>query len=177
MVLHAMLHNHFIIRIMKQLVLIIAILLTALMFLLFGIAFWLHIQRGTTVFIWCAWANLVADLPKTQTTKIYVFEDDVAYQTWFALRDSKENFQIIKINDIPDLAEDKAYFLPRGFDEVKTATDFEGEQFYIAFRDKNFDHQKPPLQTLISKGYKIGEPKIFEAQGLKAFLVLVEKVK
>ena len=150
-------------------------LLTAFIFLLFGIAFWLHIERGTTTFIWCAWANLVADLPKTEKTKIYVFEDDIAYQTWFALRDNQENVQIIKVNDIPGLAEDKAYFLPRGFDEVKTATDFEGEQFYIAFRDIKFDNQKPPLQILNSKGYKIGEPKIFEAQGLKAFVVLVEK--
>jgi uncharacterized membrane protein len=152
-------------------------ILLALIFLLFGIAFWLHVQRGTTVFIWCAWANLVADLPKTEAAKIYVFEDDVAYQTWFALRESNTNFQIVKVNDIAGLAEDKAYFLPRGFDEVKKATDFEGEQFYIAFRDKKFDYQKPPLRTLIEKGYKIGEPKIFEAQGLKAFLVLVEKEK
>ncbi len=67
-------------------------ILLALIFLLFGIAFWLHVQRGTTVFIWCAWANLVADLPKTEAAKIYVFEDDVAYQTWFALRESNPNF-------------------------------------------------------------------------------------
>ena len=152
-------------------------ILTTSIFLLFGVAFWLHVQRGTTVFIWCAWANLVADLPKNEPAKIYVFEDDVAYQTWFALRYNQENFQIIKVNDIPDLAEDKAYFLPRGFDAVKTTTDFEGERFYIAFRDRNFDYLKPPLQTLIEKGYKIGEPKIFEAQGLKAFLVSVEKRK
>lgn len=149
--------------------------LLALTFLLFGIAFWLQVQRGTTVFIWCAWANLAADLLKTEAAKIYVFEDDVAYQMWFALRDSDKNFQIIKVNDIPGLAEDKAYFLPRGFDAVKIANDFEGEQFYIAFRDKNFDFLKLPLQILVEKGYRIGEPKVFEAQGLKAFLVEIKK--
>lgn len=151
--------------------------LTALIFLLFGVAFWLHIERGTTAFIWCAWGNLVADLPKKEPAKIYVFEDDIAYQTWFALRGNEENFQIIKVNGIAGLAEDKAYFLPRGFAAVKQATDFEGERFYIAFRDIKFDDQKPPLQTLISKGYKIGEPKVFEAQGLKTFLVFVAKEK
>ncbi len=150
-------------------------ILTLLIFLLFGIAFWLHLQRGTTTFIWCAWGKLVADLPKTEPTKIYVFEDDIAYQTWFALRDNGKNFQIIKVNDIPGLAEDKAYFLPRGFDVVKQAADFEGERFYIAFRDKKFDNLKPPLRTLIDKGYKIGQPKVFEAQGLEAFLVEVGK--
>lgn len=149
--------------------------LLALTFLLFGVAFWLHIQRGTQTFIWCAWANLAADLPETEAAKIYVFEDDIAYQTWFALRENITNFQIIKVNDIAELAEDKAYFLPRGFDAVRIANDFEGERFYMAFRAKNFDYQKPPLRILIEKGYKIGEPKVFEAQGLKAFLVLVEK--
>ena len=147
----------------------------AFIFLLFGIAFWLHIQRGTTVFIWCAWGNLAAGLPKTEAAKIYAFEDDTAYQTWFALRESDSNFQVIKVNGIAGLTEDKAYFLPRGFDEVRKTTDFEGDRFYIAFRDRIFDFQKPPLRTLVEKGYKIGEPKIFEAQGLKAFLVLVEK--
>jgi len=149
----------------------------AFIFLLFGIAFWLHIQRGTTVFIWCAWANLVADLPKTEAATIYVFEDDVAYQTWFALRENVSNFQITKVNNIPELAEDKAYFLPRGFGAVQItdANGFDGERFWIAFRAKNFDNQKPPLRTLIEKDYKIGEPKVFEAQGLKAFLVLAEK--
>ncbi len=151
--------------------------LLALIFLSFGYAFWLHVQRGTPMFIWCAWANLVADLPKTEAAKIYVFEDDVAYQTWFALRESNPNFQIVKVNDIAGLAEDKAYFLPRGFDAIRTtdANGFDGDKFWIAFRDKKFDYQKPPLQTLIEKGYKIGEPKVFEAQGLKAFLVLAEK--
>ena len=147
--------------------------------MLFGTAFWLHIQRGATVFIWCAWENLVSDLPKNEVAKIYVFEDDVAYQTWFALRESGTNFQIIKVNDIPGLAEDKAYFLPRGFDAIQTsdASGFDGERFWVAFRAKNFDNQKPPLRTLLEKGYKIGEPKVFEAQGLKAFLVLAEKEK
>ncbi|CAN5624643.1 hypothetical protein BH24ACI2_BH24ACI2_08830 [soil metagenome] len=157
-------------------------ILSASIFLLFGIAFWLQIQRGTTTFIWCAWENLAVNLHETEQdapTKIYVFEDEVAYLFWFNLRDLEKNFQIIKVSGIPGLKEDTAYFLPRGFNAVQT-TDVNGiggNKFWIAFRDTDLDYLKPPLQTFLEKGYKIGEPKVFEAQGLKAFLVVVEKGK
>ena len=99
----------------------------------------------------------------------------MAYIFWFSLRES-DQVEIVKVN-MEQLAEDKAYFLPRGFDKVQTtgAEGIEGERFFIAFRDREFDFSKPPLKNLIDKGYKIGEPKVFEAQGLKAFLVSVEK--
>ena len=147
------------------------------LFLLFGAAFWLQAARAEPKYIWCAWENLAKGLDKNQPAKIYVFEDLVAYHFWFARHDSDAKFQIVKINGIEGLTEDQAYFLPRGFDGVKTANDFEGERFYIAFRDKTFNEFAPPLQNLISKGYKIGEPQIFEAQGLKAYLVEVWKIE
>jgi hypothetical protein len=152
----------------------------SVVFLLFIAAFLLQATRPTPKYIWCAWENLAGRLPQTQINseipaKIYVFEDLVAYHFWFALRDSSTKFQIIKINDIDGLVEDKAYFLPRGFDEIKTENDFEVDRFFIAFRDKNWDVSTVPLQNLIAKGYRIGEPQIFEAQGLKAFLVEVCK--
>lgn len=159
----------------------------SIIFLLFGAAFLLQKTRGEPKYIWCAWENLALKLPQIQNdsqktnssepTKIYVFEDLVAYHFWFALRDSSEKFQIIKVNGIGNLVEDKAYFLPRGFDEVKMENDFEGERFFIAFRDKNWDESAAPLRNLIAKGYRIGEPQIFEAQGLKAFLAEAEKTK
>lgn len=157
----------------------------AVIFLLFAAAFLLQATRPPPKYIWCGWENLALSLPQTQSdfpstdsikpTKIYVFEDLVAYHFWFALRNSERKFQIVKINRIEGLAEDEAYFLPRGFDEVKTENDFEGNKFFVAFRDKNWDESAAPLQNLISKGYRIGEPQIFEAQGLKAFLIVVEK--
>jgi len=152
----------------------------SLIFLLFGAAFLLQATRAEPKYIWCAWENLALSLPQTQSglnepTKIYVFEDLVAYHFWFALRDSDSGFQVVKVNGIVGLIEDKAYFLPRGFDEVQTTGEIEGGRFFIAFRGKDWNSQKPPLQNLIVKGYKIGEPRIFEAQGLKAFLVEVGK--
>ncbi len=156
-----------------------------LIFLLFGAAFLLQATRAEPKYIWCAWENLALSLPQTQSDlqqtnssepiKIYVFEDLVAYHFWFALRDSIEKFQIIKVNGIEGMTEDKAYFLPRDFDKIKLTGDFQGENFFIAFRDKEFNYSAPLLQNLISKGYRIGKPQIFEAQGLKAFLVEVWK--
>ncbi|MDQ3750375.1 MAG: hypothetical protein M3367_15380 [Acidobacteriota bacterium] len=154
----------------------------SLIFLLFGAAFLLQATRAEPKYIWCAWENLALSLQQTQNglnkpTKIYVFEDLVAYHFWFALRDSDSGFQVVKVNAIVGLTEDKAYFLPRGFDEVQTINEneIEGERIFIAFRDKDWNSQKPPLRNLIAKGYKIGEPRILEAQGLKAFLVEVGK--
>ncbi|HEX8367797.1 MAG TPA: glycosyltransferase family 39 protein [Pyrinomonadaceae bacterium] len=148
-----------------------------LIFLLFTGAFVLQARQPQPAFIWCAWENLALDLRAEREAKIYVFEDLIAYHFWFALRDADADFEVVKINGIEGLNEDKAYFLPRGFEKVKTAgeNDMTGERFFVAFRDKNWNETKPPLKNLIEKGYKAGEPKVFEAQGLKAFLVEMRK--
>ncbi len=153
--------------------------LLAGIFLLFGIAFLLQTKRETPQFIWCAWENLAQELPQTENnepTKIYVFEDLVAYHLWFALHNSGKNYQIVKVNNVEGLSEDKAYFLPRGFNEVQTTNEneFGNLPFWIAFRDKDFNELKPPLQNLLKKGCRLQEPKIFEAQGLTAFLLPVK---
>ncbi len=157
----------------------LSVILLSLSFVLYGAAFYLQTQRGTPVYIWCAWENLANGLDKAKSSKIYVFEDLAAYDMWFALRDAEKNFQIIKVNGIEGLQEDKAYFLPRGFDKVQTTDEngIEGERFYIAFRDAVFNEKHPPLRNLTGKGYLIGEPRMFETPGLKAFLVEVWKEK
>lgn len=151
-------------------------------FLLFGAAIFFQAAREKPVYIWCAWENLANNLydsklhqEESANVRIYAFEDLVAYHLWFALRDSGSRFQVVKVNGIENLIEDKAYFLPRGFEEIQTASDFAGDRFFVAFRDTDWNEAKPPLQNLISQGYKIGEPQVFTAQGLKAFLVEVRK--
>jgi uncharacterized membrane protein len=145
-------------------------------FLLSGLAFTIQARRESPVFIWCAWENLAANLRNSEKpAKLYVFEDLVAYHFWFVLRDSEKKPQVIKVNDV--MPEDKAYFLPRGFDEIQVINQNEinGERFFIAFRDQKWDLTKPPLKNLIESGYQIGEPKLFEKQGVKAFLAEVSK--
>jgi uncharacterized membrane protein len=155
----------------------VVVILLGFICLLFGAAFFHQKERGTPVYIWCAWENLAQNLDKTSRAKIYVFEDLVGYDMWFALRDAEQNFEIIKVNGIEGLQEDAAYFLPRGFDKVQTTDEngITGERFYIAFRDADFNEKHPPLRNLINRGYKIGEPKTFAATGLKGFLVEVWK--
>ncbi len=147
----------------------------SLIFLLFAAAFLMQATRREPRYIWCAWENLARSLDDSQPAKIYVFEDLVAYHFWFARRESDSRFQIVKINGIEGLTEDAAYFLPRGFNAIQTANVFEGERFYIAFRAKTFDESAPPLRNLRAQGYGIGEPQIIEAQGLKAFLVEINR--
>lgn len=154
----------------------------AAIWLLFCSAFVLQATRQKPKYIWCAWENLANNLYDSTlhredavNIKIYVFEDLVAYHFWFALRDSDRGFQIVKVKNIEGLTEDRAYFLPRGFDKVQTTEKFEAERFFVAFRDKSFNRFAPPLQNLTAQGYEIGEPQAFEAQGAKAFLVEVYK--
>ena len=150
--------------------------LVSLLLLLFGVAFVLQIRTPEPRFIWCAWEDLAQDLDKNQTNKIYVFEDLTAYHFWFAMRES-DRIKVIKVNNIEGLTEDKSYFLPRGFDAVQTISidEINDQKFWIAFKDKDWREFESPLRNLRVKGYRIGEPKIIEAQGFKAFLVLVEK--
>ncbi|MEO6590141.1 MAG: hypothetical protein ABIP06_12645 [Pyrinomonadaceae bacterium] len=155
---------------------ILKTVLLSILFFLFALAFVFELKRPKQTFIWCAWENLATGIPNNQPTKIFVFEDLVAYHFWFAERNNP-NVEIIKIDNLEGVLEDKSYFLPRGFSGVKKLNfeEISEPKFYIAFRDKNFDLQKLPLKNLIEKGYKIGEPNIFEAQVSKAFLVEITK--
>ena len=135
--------------------------------------------RRTPNFIWCAWENLAVQATETDKSNkitIYAFEDLVAYHIWFATKDN-ESVDVVAIKNYPGIEEDKQYFLPRGFEEVKTANQdaMTGERFWIAFRDRNWNSHHPLIQDLNARGYKINAPLEIRAQGLKAFLVLIEK--
>ncbi|CAN5528948.1 hypothetical protein BH10ACI1_BH10ACI1_04490 [soil metagenome] len=150
--------------------------LVSLLLPLFIIALILKIIKPEPKYIWCGWESLAQTLDRKQSGKIYVFEDLTAYHFWFAMRES-DNFQVTVVKDVEGLEEDKSYFLPRGFDAVRTSEidKITDEKFWIAFKAKDWNEAEPPLRNLRLKGYRIGEPKVFEAQKFKAFLVLVEK--
>jgi uncharacterized membrane protein len=153
--------------------------LVAAFFCLCAIAFVVQSRRPSPVYIWCAWENLAGRLDVNEPAKIYVFEDLVAYNFWFALRGAESNFEIVKVEGVERMQEDRAYFLPRGFDAVRRVegNGIEGERFYVAYRDLAFNEKEPPLRQLITRGYRLGPPQVFETTGSKAFLVPVEKIK
>jgi len=144
--------------------------------IIFAGAFLFQLQRPKPQFIWCAWEKLAENIDKDQPQKIYVFEDLVAYHFWFAFRAS-DKVQIVRVKDVSEMIEDKAYFLPRGFDkvEITDANGFNENRFYVAFRDMKWNEFHPPLNILKEKGYKIGTTKEIDVNGLKAFLVEVSK--
>ena len=146
--------------------------------LLFVFSFVERLRADRPLYVWCAWERLEpiigGSLNDGTSQKLYVFEDLVAYHFWFAGR-NRTDLEIVKVNSVPEMTEDKTYFLPRGFDGVQqiTANEMSGDRFWIAFRDMKFDERHPPLNVLLARGYKIGPPQTIEADGLKAFLVEV----
>lgn len=150
--------------------------LLSLVAVLFAAALFLQIINPPQKFIWCAYDNLAQNIDVNQPQKVYAFEDLTAYHLWFALRD-KENAQVIKVNGLAGIEEDKSYFLPRGFDKVKQTDEkgIEGEKIWLVFKAKEWNETAPPLKNLIDKGYQFSQPQIVEAQGLKAILVEAKK--
>lgn len=147
-------------------------------------AFGVQLMRGTQQYIWCGWEVLAKDVEtsspgSTGPMRVYVFEDLTAYHFWFALRKEEGKFEVEKLQGLRQIEEDTAFFLPRGFDGVRKVNinDLENDNFWIAFRAEKWDLLNSPLYDLISRGYKIGAPRVFEAGKDKAFLVAVEKEK
>lgn len=124
--------------------------------------------------IWCAWESLAAKVSPSDARPVYAVEDLVAYHHWFSRRKEVQT-DVRKIEGVPGVVEDRAYFLPRGFDGVKRENidDLVDESFFLVFRDSVFNEKHPPLDSLRTRGYSfrlVGE--IRTDQG-KALLVEV----
>lgn len=135
----------------------------------------LGLVRREPAYVWCAWEGLAASAARDETGAgdVYAFEDLVAYHLWFAL-EREGRFRVVSIEGAPGVAEDPAYFLPRGFDGVALATTdaLRGERFWAAFRDTNWDETHPPLKLILERGYRAERVYETSAQGQRAFLVL-----
>jgi hypothetical protein len=138
----------------------------------------IHFLKKPQVFIWCGWGELAHRLESTEQTTVYVFEDDGAYHLWFALRRNPQ-FRVVSVDGYADMPEDKAYFLPRGFDDVKIIDKnaITGDKFWLAFRAAKWNPDKQVLQELTARGYKIGEPLNYRAQGVTIFFVPIAKTE
>jgi uncharacterized membrane protein len=148
----------------------------ASVYLLITVAFVMQMRAEKPQFIWCAWENLAVQIPADKPQTVYVFEDLVAYHFWFATR-NRQNFQIVKINGMPEMTEDKAYFLPRGFDGVKKIEISELKEggFWIAYRSVSVNESKEPLKALIEQGYRISDKKLVPAERESAIIVSLKK--
>jgi hypothetical protein len=162
--------------------------------------------------VWCAWETLAhevardeaderdecarseADATRGETarrdcdatrggaTKIYVFEDLIAYQLWYALRSAGEShLRVAVVRNVSGVADDRAFFLPRGFDEVSVerldAAMREGH-FWLVFRDAGWnDEEHPALKLLRARGYEIERRFETSASGQRAYAISVRRQK
>lgn len=116
----------------------------SLLFLFTGYAFFITCHRPQTYYSWCAFEPLISQAATQKSEKIYVLEDLVAYHVWFALRNNP-SVKVAKIANFDGVVEDKAYFLPRSFNEIEIA-DFRGvkdPQIWIAFRESSIFISSP----------------------------------
>lgn len=135
-------------------------------------------RSSAPVYSWCNWQPLAVEAARTYPAPIYAFEDAVAYHLWFGLRHNGEyGIDVLKISNLPGVGEDRAYFLPRGFDEIKSvnAADIHEGRIWIAYRGEAIDETRQPLKTLIDAGYKIDDREVLEATREKTILLLLEK--
>jgi uncharacterized membrane protein len=145
--------------------------------LLSALAFAVQMRRDTPEYIWCAWEPLAAEAASKGGEKIYVFEDLVAYHFWFALHEAERKNEISKVSNAEGVAEDAAYFLPRGFGEIAKVNmpDVNDDRLWIAYRGEQIDETKAPLALFLARGYRIADRKVFAASGENAILLLLEK--
>jgi hypothetical protein len=162
---------------------------------------WFARQMSDAPPVWCAWETLAQRVVEREASavagarevgvgsevKVYATEDLVAYHLWYALSSAgsvgERKFRVATVANLPGLVEDRAFFLPRGFDEVSRtdagatgggAVGSEGlreEHFWAAFRDTNWNAGHPLLRLLAERGYEIEERFEVTASGQKAFIV------
>jgi uncharacterized membrane protein len=149
----------------------------SLVLLFTGFAFYKFAVTPTKIYSWCNWESQAFAAMATFPGKIYVFEDMTAYHVWFALRQHDLDATVSKLSNVPGVAEDKAYFLPRGFDEVRTLeiSDIHETKFWIGYRAPKIDPAVYPLKAFMDAGYKVAAKSFVDAQNEQTIFLLLEK--
>lgn len=150
--------------------------LISLILLFCGYSFFLHWKRPQSNYSWCALEPLVAQIKTNEPVKIYVLEDLVAYHVWFATR-NKPSVEVIKLTNIDGVTEDKAYFLPRSFTNIKEVAigNVNDDSIWLACRAREFSEREPPLRNFIAGGYKITDQKLVLSADGNALIGKLEK--
>ena len=106
-------------------------------------------------YVWCGWDGVAADITaKDQAATIYTFENLAAYHLWFATRDGKA-VRVKVASGVDAVANDEAYFLPRGFDRVETVPvqNVYEDEFWLAFRPIRRSDDARLVQSFTQFGY------------------------
>lgn len=159
-----------------------------LLLLFTGYAFALQAIRATPQYLWCAWEPLgrewvFAPHYSSQPKTVYALEEFIGYHLWFAVREFPNN-NVRVVKNFGGNTDVSAYFLPRGFDQVQIVdveTAFSGDEFWVAFRDPDLDHDFPGLRIfsyrprvlneLDQLGYEVQDTRKIRVGNESAFLV------
>ncbi|PYT00959.1 MAG: hypothetical protein DMF63_04650 [Acidobacteria bacterium] len=117
-------------------------------------AFVLQAMRPSPRYVWCAWNDVAGEIRKREPLNVYSFENLVAYHLWFALRDS-DQFKVSVVKGVDVRTDDESYFLPRGFDKVRTVPleDIKDEKLWVAFRTSVDGEDAPIISSFEKLGY------------------------
>jgi 4-amino-4-deoxy-L-arabinose transferase-like glycosyltransferase len=154
--------------------------------LLLAAAGWL--TRRSAPLVWCSWEALAAQLARAEANRdgivnVYAAEELAAYHLWHALDGGGgvgdgARFRVVAVKNVPGLAEDRAFFLPRGFDGVAVAdaeVAVREDDFWIAFRAPAADQDHPLLAALAARGYDVAQRFEATAQGQRVTLARVKR--
>ncbi len=141
-----------------------------------GYAFVIKFQQPAREYPWCAWEPLANAARTSQPANIYTVEDLVAYHTWFGER-GKSNIRVFKLTGIAGVTEDKAYFLPRGFNDVVTeySSAIGDKKFWLVYRTRDHNEFDPAVTALLDEGYVIRDRKTVTYGGEDEIAILFEK--
>jgi uncharacterized membrane protein len=125
---------------------------------------------------WCEVASLSRDLGASQLP-VYAVEDLIAYQLWFEGRNQAQRTLVRKLTGIDGIREDKAYFLPRGLDEVAIVdiAALDHQRLWLFVRGKVVSENEPPVRNLLVKGYRISDRRMAESGGEQIGAYLMER--
>lgn len=133
-------------------------------------------------FIWCSWESLAQQIDSTSVSStqlhVYAFEDLVAYHLWFTLNPhASPTVSVSVIKGLPDVQDDPAYFIPRGFSDISIQQDryLAGDNTWIAFRASQWDDSRSPLNVIRQSGFEVDQVFSRKAQGQQAFLVKLRR--
>ena len=147
-----------------------------LIVLLTGYGFVIQASRPAANFSWCSWEPLVNDALQIEKANVYATEDLVAYHAWFAQR-KVDGVKVGKLTKIDGITEDFAYFLPRGFDEVKTldVATLDDDECWVIFRAPSMIESEPPVRNMKLRGYRVVSTKMLTADDGNVIAVLFKK--
>jgi hypothetical protein len=149
-----------------------------LMVLFSGYAFALHAMRPTPQYSWCAWEQLATDINAFETP-LFATEDIIAYHLWFARRkEGAAGPRVTKVDGLEGVNEDKAFFLPRGFDTVsrKKLDQINDQRLWLALRfQEDLRPKDPPLRDFLRAGYRIVDQKHMGTSEGTSAMFLLEK--